>query len=82
MSAPLKDLKRAILGRSQLLEESFCWLWQGARIGKKAYGKIMVKGRLWLAHRLAYAVFREAAELEGRQIHHECLNKACVNPGT
>jgi hypothetical protein len=29
---------------------------------------------------VAYETFRDGKEIEGRQTHHECLNKWCCNP--
>jgi hypothetical protein len=80
MPWPLKDLRKGILRRSKLVEETFCWRWQRSTVGKKGYGKIQVRGRMWFAHRLAYAVFRDPTDLEGKQIHHLCGHKWCVNP--
>jgi hypothetical protein len=31
-------------------------------------------------HRVAYEVFRDRSEIVGKQIHHTCMNKWCVNP--
>jgi HNH endonuclease len=80
MAGSLQDLSGVILGRSKLLEETFCWRWTGARVGKKAYGKMWVGKRNRLVHRVAYEVFRDGKEIRGRQIHHICGNQWCVNP--
>jgi hypothetical protein len=74
------DLAQRILKLSELIDETFCWRWTGATEGRKRYGKITVGGRSRLAHRVSYEVFRDRSEIEGKQTHHTCLNKWCVNP--
>jgi hypothetical protein len=74
------ELAQRILKLSELIDETFCWRWTGATEGRKRYGKITVGGRSRLAHRVSYEVFRDRSEIEGKQTHHTCLNKWCVNP--
>lgn len=55
-----------------------CTLWQGARNGD-GYGVVKVAGKLRLAHRIAYEGARGRVP-RGLEVHHECRNRACVNP--
>lgn len=74
------EVTERILRKTELVDETFCWRWAGSMSGRKRYGKITVGGRSRLAHRVAYELFRDGREIEGKQIHHTCLNKWCVNP--
>jgi hypothetical protein len=75
------DVAQKILGeKTEVEEETFCWRWVGSMSGRKRYGKITVRGRSRSAHRVAWEVFRDGGEIVGKQIHHECRNKSCVNP--
>lgn len=57
-------------------EQSECWEWDG-RTGKDGYGKVMVSGKQWRAHRLMYK--HEEGGAEGCVLHH-CDNRRCCNP--
>jgi hypothetical protein len=75
------ELSEKILGRTtEMVEETFCWRWKGSMQGGKPYGKISAAGKTRSVHRVAYEVFRDGKEIEGKQIHHTCLNKRCCNP--
>jgi hypothetical protein len=74
------ELSRKILSKIELVEKTFCWRWGGATARKKKpYGKMWTGKRNRLVHRVAYEVFRDGGEIQGRQIHHTCMNKWCVN---
>lgn len=51
-----------------------CWEWLGSIDRRLGYGRLNIK-----AHRLAYEIFVGRIPL-GLEIHHECRNRACVNP--
>jgi hypothetical protein len=71
--------QRAHLIRTRSVEsENGCWLWQLAT-NAKGYGVVGINGRMRLAHRVAYEVFRESIP-EGLQIDHLCRVRHCVNP--
>lgn len=53
-----------------------CWLWMAADNGL-GYGKIYIRGRLYLAHRLLYAILRGPIK---ETMDHLCRNPRCVNP--
>ena len=62
-----------------------CWLWSAYK-NPAGYGRVRVKGRNWLAHRLAWTVL--VGEIpDGMVIDHYLMNggsgrcsRACVNP--
>lgn len=54
-----------------------CWEWSGAR--SDGYGHIRIRGRLVLAHRLAYEMFVGPVPI-GKELDHKCRNTYCVNP--
>lgn len=59
---------------------SGCWLWLGAVTTKVAYGKFLVYGKLKLAHRVSWNIYRGQIP-DGYEIDHRvCRNKLCVNP--
>lgn len=53
-----------------------CWLWTGRRRGE--YGRIVVGGKGFLAHRVAY--YLATGTSPTKIIRHVCNNKLCVNP--
>lgn len=57
---------------------SQCWIWQGA-LNYKGYGLLVLKGKLYRAHRYYYE--RQNGGIpKGLQIDHLCWQRACVNP--
>lgn len=60
------------------MEGSGCWIWQQS-IDDRGYGKTSWKGSTGPAHRLSYRIFKGDVEI-GKEIHHECKNRACINP--
>lgn len=55
-----------------------CWLWQHAR-NVKGYGWLRYGGRMQLAHRMAWVLFRGPIP-DGLCVLHHCDTPACVNP--
>lgn len=53
-----------------------CLIWTGALTHR--YGNFCWRGRNWQAHRAFYTHFVGDIP-DGRQLHHVCLNPACVN---
>jgi hypothetical protein len=56
---------------------SGCWIWQNYLA--KGYGRLMIDYKWVRAHRYAYALFLGPIDA-GLEVHHGCLNRACVNP--
>ncbi len=62
-------------------ERSDCLIWTGSK-NTQGYGKLIVKGKMILAHRFAYcvAVGLTLKEIEDLVIRHRCDNPSCINP--
>lgn len=63
-----------------------CWLWQGGRRGSRVsrlsdtyYGGVNFKGKIMLAHRVAFLLTHETLRDEDLVLH-SCDTPACVNP--
>ena len=55
-----------------------CWEWIGSKF-QSGYGRIMMQGRTWRAHRAAL-LLRGVDIPDGMQACHHCDNRACVRP--
>ena len=55
-----------------------CWVWQGF-IDESGHGRMRRYGTLLYAHVIAYEEWVGRVP-EGQELHHACLNPACVNP--
>jgi hypothetical protein len=55
-----------------------CWLWEGYEPPNK-YGKINIKGKQKLAHRVSYEI-NIGSIPDGMNVLHKCDQPACVNP--
>ena len=67
--------KRKIMAGPELTP---CWLWTGClRNGR--YGDIVIYGKRWLVHRLAYTIFNGPV-LPGLELDHLCAVTLCFNP--
>lgn len=55
-----------------------CWEWQAVK-NQGGYGRLLVEGRLQVAHRISYRIY--VGELsEDIRVLHKCDNPGCVNP--
>lgn len=54
-----------------------CWLWTGFLT--RGYGRIRVRGKMFLAHRYVYQQLKSAIP-PGLDLDHACRVPACVNP--
>lgn len=55
-----------------------CWNWSGYCL-RSGYGRVMVKGVRWFAHRLMWTTERGPIP-DGHYVLHRCDNPPCVNP--
>lgn len=64
-------------------DDKGCWIWTGRRrvrpTGQVSYGRIMDRGREWLAHRLSWTLFQGEIPA-GKCVCHRCDDPRCVNP--
>ena len=62
---------------------SSCWEWQNHR-DRQGYGRIIVRGKTWQAHRLSYSLLFKPTGYsvipEGMCVLHRCDTPCCVNP--
>lgn len=56
----------------------FCWVWSGS-VDRSGYGKIIVGGRLYPAHRVAYEVLVGVIPVNWT-VSQTCDNRRCVRP--
>lgn len=54
-----------------------CELWKGWT-SDCGYGRVRIKGRDLMVHRLAYA--QEYGDPGDKRVYHVCENKNCINP--
>jgi hypothetical protein len=59
-------------------EPGECWKWTGAKT-PRGYGRIMLKPKVCLAHRMAWTCSRGAIP-DGLCVLHNCDNPECTNP--
>jgi hypothetical protein len=56
-----------------------CWLW-GAAIQDGGYGTLYVMGKVFLSHRISWALQHGRTPEKGQVVRHGCDNPPCVNP--
>lgn len=54
-----------------------CWAWNNDLL---SYGRISIKGVLYLVHRIAWVVYHKDDLLPDELILHHCDNPGCINP--
>lgn len=55
-----------------------CWNWTGS-LSKQGYGRFGINGRVNLAHRVAWTLYKGEIP-KGMNVLHKCDNCSCVNP--
>ena len=63
---------------SHVRKTGYCWNWIGS-LTNGGYGLVSMGGKLRLAHRVSYTIFKGKIP-EGLTIDHLCRNRRCVNP--
>lgn len=74
----MKTLEERFEEKCIPVTESGCWLWLNS-LTSSGYGKIYYEGKLWLAHRVSYLIYKGKIP-KGNVVMHRCDNKLCVNP--
>lgn len=75
---PWPTIEQLFWERASKNESDKCWTWKGCR-HTDGYGQVHHKGRVYLAHRLAYQFVRGPIPA-GLHIDHLCRNRGCCNP--
>ena len=73
----MNDLKDIIRFLTQIHHTSNCWEWKGSK--GRGYGLFSVNGKIGVAHRFSYELFKEQIP-QGMELDHLCKNTSCVNP--
>lgn len=60
-------------------DENACWPWLGAK-RNGGYGAFWLRGKLELAHRVAWELASGRSVGEGKVIMHACDSRTCCNP--
>ena len=55
-----------------------CQAWTGSK-DSSGYGTFWVSGRTLSSHRIGFLDIHKTLPIKGYELHHECLNRACVN---
>ncbi len=71
------DLKTLIRFITKIEQVGNCWIWKSAK--SRGYGQFGLNGKLLLAHRISYELFKDEIP-DNLQLDHLCRNRACVNP--
>ena len=69
------SIKCTLLGSIDKVDD--CWIWKGWR--RQGYGKISIKGKEAMVHRVSYELFKGSID-KGKILLHNCHNPSCINP--
>lgn len=58
---------------------SECWNWKSS-LDRYGYGKVKIGGRVYISHRVAFAIAGDGKMPSGLCVCHACDNPACCNP--
>ncbi len=62
-----------------LILDNGCWQWKKLSIEKGQYAKILINGKILIAHRWIFEQFIKLIP-KGLTLDHLCRNRGCVNP--
>jgi hypothetical protein len=71
-------LCRCLFTRVVIDTASGCWNFTSSTRG--GYGRLHYRGRMLNTHRVVWEMWNGPVP-DGLQLHHECANKGCCNPG-
>lgn len=74
----MSDPGKFTVGDARWRATDECVLWSRT-LNNKGYGKLSYQGRIWYAHRLAYAL-NVGPIPSGAKVCHRCDTSACINP--
>ncbi len=73
-----EDLARRFIAKVDIRGPNQCWEWTAGTV--TGYGQLRIGDKLFLAHRIAWELFRGPIP-PGLWILHTCDNRPCCNPG-
>lgn len=56
-----------------------CWIYEGPAYWSNGYPIIKRHNKNWIVSRFVYYFFT-GRDYHGKEVHHKCKNRACVNP--
>lgn len=71
-------LGERLRSKTRINQETGCWEWQAAR-DPNGYGRISVKYKMLLPHRVSWELHRGPIP-DGMFVLHKCDNPCCLNP--
>ncbi len=74
----MTDLGERFMAKVKISESNDCWNWD-AYVDPDGYGRFVLNGRTFRAHRASYVLFIGPIP-DGLEIDHLCRNRGCVNP--
>lgn len=77
MTCKLTALQLAAFWVKAQAAENGCWLW-GGELSHNGYGRLVIDGKHYQAHRLAYAI--TTGEPGDLKVCHKCDTPACIRP--
>ncbi len=77
--SPLLDDAELARFWSKVGKTAGCWEWSGARFSN-GYGAVKIRGSMYKAHRIAFALANPEVKTAGFEICHTCDNPPCLNP--
>lgn len=75
----VSKLPEHIAKRINVCNHTGCWNYEGKDPSSNGYQRAWYKGVRSVAHRIVYTIL-VGGNIEGRQLDHECCNRACCNP--
>jgi hypothetical protein len=72
----LYPIKERLLDRVHISRG--CWIWTG-QLGRDDYGRVKIKGKSHLAHRVSWEAYNGPIP-NGSMVRHLCNRHACINP--
>lgn len=78
-----RDWREYLHSRSSLIPFCGCWIWDGpsneGKNGRGGYGVVAKEQKNYLAHRLAYQLYKGEIP-KGKLVCHTCDVRLCINP--
>lgn len=74
-----RSAKRRFYEKFDIDDDSGCWVWTGG-VTSDGYGALWFKDRTVRAHRFAWDLLAGELPQDGRELHHVCERRLCVNP--